>query len=318
MFLTDGPQLADAVIGIDFGGTKIDVALASAHGEVLKQARLETRAYEGPDQALERVVEAVHNLTAYAEAKGLSVVGHAAVCPGVVQEERILLVPNLAGWEDLALGRRLGEALNQERIPVWNDVRAGALAEVLYGNLRAADPGVYLSLGTGIAVALSIGGKILAGAHEAAGEIGYLGVEMAPSSTSAQHAPLEEIVGGKALGERASRLLGEELDAAALFARTDPAAQQVLHHALGVLAAAVANIAVLLDPARVVVGGGLMGSAEPILSVLRAQLNRCVPFPPEVVGARFSEKASLRGAIALALTASETSAPAGAIAGGAR
>jgi glucokinase len=172
----------------------------------------------------------------------------------------------------------------------------------VHGNLRGADPGVYLSLGTGIGSAVTIDGNVLTGAHQAAGEIGYVGIEMAPSS-SAERAPLEEIVGGKALGERASRLLGEHIDAEVLFTRKDPEAQQILHHALGVLAAAVANIAVLLDPARVVVGGGMMASAAPVLSVLRAQLNRTVPFPPDVLAARFTKDASLHGAITLALRA---------------
>lgn len=301
------PQAArpsTAVIGVDFGGTKIDVALASTPGVVLRQLRLPTRASEGPDQALDRVVQAVRSLTESAERGGIAVVGHAAVCPGVVHEDRILLVPNLPGWEDVAVSRRLAEALEVGSVPVWNDVRAGAFAELLHGSLRGADPGVYLSLGTGIAAAVTIGGNVLAGAHRAAGEIGYLGIEMAPSSL-AERAPLEAIVGGKALGERASRLLGEHVDAEVLFSRKDPEAQQILHHALGVLAAAVANIAVLLDPARVVVGGGMMASAVPLLSVLRAQLNRSVPFPPEVLPARFTKDASMHGAITLALNAAE-------------
>ncbi|WP_446210369.1 ROK family protein [Micromonospora sp. IBSANI012] len=299
------PQAArpsNAVIGVDFGGTKIDVALAGTSGAVLEQRRLPTRASEGPDQAIDRVVQAVRELTEGAAQRGTTVVGQAAVCPGVIQEDRILLVPNLPGWEDLAISRRLAEALGVDSIPVWNDVRAGALAELVHGNLRGADPGVYLSLGTGIGSAVTIDGNVLAGAHQAAGEIGYVGIEMAPSS-SAERAPLEEIVGGKALGERASRLLGEHIDAEVLFTRKDPEAQQILHHALGVLAAAVANIAVLLDPARVVVGGGMMASAAPVLSVLRAQLNRTVPFPPDVLAARFTKDASLHGAITLALRA---------------
>jgi glucokinase len=124
------------------------------------------------------------------------------------------------------------------------------------------DPGVYVSLGTGIAAAVTVGGTVIGGAHQAAGEIAYMLVESGPvSAPSSAVAPLEEIVGGKAIGERASQLLGTSLDAAALFARTDPAAaQQVLQHALGVLANAVVNIAVLVDPARVVMGGGVRHS----------------------------------------------------------
>jgi glucokinase len=292
------------VVGIDFGGTKIDVALADAAGEVLERVRLATEAQNGAEQALERTVTAVQELAQRSANHGGRVLGYAAVSPGVVREDRILLVPNLPGWERLALGRWLATALGVESVPVWNDVRAGALAELRHGNLRGADPGVYVSLGTGIAAAVTVGGTVLAGAHQAAGEIAYMVVESAPVGAAASTvAALEEIVGGKALGERASQLLGTSLDAAALFARTDPAAQQVLQHALGVLANAVANIAVVLDPARVVMGGGLMASADRLLPVLAAQLDRVVPFPPELLVARFTRDASLYGAIALALDA---------------
>jgi glucokinase len=292
------------VVGIDFGGTKIDVALADAAGEVLERVRLATEAQKGAEQALERTVAAVQELAQRSANHGGPVLGYAAVSPGVVRDDRILLVPNLPGWEHLALGRRLAAALGVDTVPVWNDVHAGALAELRHGNLRGADPGVYVSLGTGIAAAVTVGGTVIGGAHQAAGEIAYMVVESGPASAAASAvAPLEEIVGGKALGERASRLLGTSLDAAALFARTDPAAQQVLQHALGVLANAVANIAVLLDPARVVMGGGLIASADVLLPVLAAHLDRVVPFSPELLVARFTQDASLHGAIALALDA---------------
>jgi glucokinase len=294
-----------AVIGVDIGGTKIAVALASGPGAVLREVRLPTLAARGPDQALRRVGEAVRHLTDEAAGLGLTVVGRAAVVPGVVRPRGLLLAPNLPGWEDLALSRRLGEALGTDSIPVWNDVRAGAFAELRYGNLRGADPGLYLSLGTGVAAAVTVGGTVLEGAHGAAGEMAYVTTEAGPSTST--HAPLESVVGGKALGERASQLLGEDIDAAALFRRGDPEAQQIVHHALGVLASAVANIAAVLDPVRVVVGGGMMGSAAPILAVVRAQVRRAVPFPPDVVAARFVQDASLHGALALAAA---TDAPA--------
>lgn len=298
----------ETVIAIDFGGTKIDIALADATGGILHRVRLATEAERGPQQALDRVAAAVHEIRAHASRQGRPVRGFAAVSPGVVQEDRILLVPNLPGWETLALERRLQSVLGVDSVTVWNDVRAGALAELRHGNLRGTDPGLYISLGTGIAAAVTVGGTVLHGAHQAAGEIAYTGVEAGPFSAAAtDHAPLENVVGGKALGARASELLGTPVDAAALFARTDEAARQIAHHALGVLAGAIANIAVLLDPARIVVGGGMMASADVLLPVLNAQIRRSVPFPPDLMEARFTEDASLHGAIVLALEAERSS-----------
>ncbi|MFJ8622651.1 ROK family protein [Kitasatospora sp. NPDC093550] len=295
-----------AVIGIDFGGTKTEVALADSTGTPLRRIRLATRAEHGPDQILARAGAAARELADHAlGALGLPVAAHAAVSPGVIQPDRILLTPNLPGWESLALADRLARELGVDAVAVANDVRAGALAELRLGALRDADPGIYLSLGTGIAAALTVGGRVLSGAHQAAGEIAYLDPGHpagAPTAVFADgHAPLEELVGGKALGERSAAELGEELTAERLFTSEDPAARRIAAQALDTLATAVANMAVLVDPERIVVGGGMMAAEAAILPALTARLARAVPFPPAVRPAHFTADASLHGAIALAL-----------------
>ncbi|MFJ4670833.1 ROK family protein [Kitasatospora purpeofusca] len=297
-----------AVIGIDFGGTKTEVALADSAGTPLRRVRFATRPEQGPDRVLARAGAAARELAEHARAVlGLPVVAHAAVSPGVVLPDRILLTPNLPGWESLALADRLALELGVPSVAVANDVRAGALAELRRGSLRGADPGVYLSLGTGVAAALTVGGRVLDGAHRAAGEIGYLDPG-APSGAPGRraafadgHAPLEELVGGKALGERSAAELGQELTADRLFTSPDPAARRIAREALDTLATAVANIAVLLDPERIVVGGGMMAAGAVILPALTERLDRAVPFPPAVLPARFTADASLHGAITLAL-----------------
>ncbi|MCW2985725.1 MAG: glucokinase, partial [Conexibacter sp.] len=94
--------------------------------------------------------------------------------------------------------------------------------------------------------------------------------------------------------------------AAEVFARAedgDRAARALVDDALDELAVHVANLAVLIDPERIAVGGGMMASAERILAVLRRRVEQAAPFPPEVVAARFVHDAALRGAIGLALDA---------------
>ncbi|MCX4690167.1 ROK family protein [Kitasatospora purpeofusca] len=109
------------------------------------------------------------------------------------------------------------------------------------------------------------------------------------------------MVGGKALAERCTAELGEALTADRLFTSPDPAARRIAREALDTLATAVANIAVLLDPERVVVGGGIIAAGAVILPALTERLDRAVPFPPTVLPARFTADASFRGAITLAL-----------------
>ncbi|HZX06662.1 ROK family protein [Kribbella sp.] len=303
--MTPSPPLRQSrhVVGIDIGGTKIEVALADRSGRILDRIRLETRAAAGPEQALERIVAAVGTLAELSErSHGTAVGGYAAVCPGVIRPDEILFAPNLPGWQQIPLAARLQTALGVPDVPVANDVQAGAYAELRFGALKGVDPGVYVSLGTGVAAAVTTAGEVLTGAHQAAGEIGYFAVGSdTPVDVVAGRAPLEELVGGKALGVRASEVLGAPVTAAELFARTDKPARKLTAQALDTLGAAIANIAILLDPERVVIGGGLMASADVILPAVADRLARAVPFPPELLAARFIQDASLHGAVALAL-----------------
>jgi glucokinase len=291
------------VIGVDFGGTKIEVALADVQGNVLARERLETRAELGPDQALRRTTEAVRRLEkAACDEHGAPVAAWAAVCPGVIQNDHLQLTPNLPGWERLSISRRLAEEFGVPQVRVANDVRAGALAEVRFGALQGTGSGIYVSLGTGIGAALTIGNTVLSGAHQASGEIAYMNPGTAPvGAVAAGRAPLEELVGGRALAQQASTMLGAELTSEQLFRRTDAPARRLVRLTLEVLAQALANLAVFVDPDRIVLGGGMMSDADTILPTLTELIASATPFPPDLHAARFRNDASLHGAIALAV-----------------
>jgi glucokinase len=295
------------VVAVDFGGTKLDVATATLDGRLRAGERLETDAANGAEQAVTRALACARELSeAAAVTTGGRLLTAAASSPGIVLEDEILLAPNVPGWTALPLAARLREGLELETVVTETDVKAAALAEARWGALRGADPGVFLSLGTGLAAGLVVGGRVLHGANGAAGEIGYAlrGVHDDVGAADGR-APLEEHAGGRALGERASRLLGEPLTAADVLARadTDLDARMLVDETLSELAVHVANLAVLLDPARIAVGGGMMGASELVLTALRRRVRLAVPFPPEVVEARFVHDAPLRGAIALAIDA---------------
>jgi glucokinase len=301
----------DFVIAIDFGGTKVDVATAALDGRLLLGERIDTDAGQGAGQAVDRAIGTARELAERTAAgNGSRCVGVGATSPGIVLDDGVLLAPNVPGWDALALRPALRDGLGVDPI-VATDVKAAALAEVRWGALAGADPAIFLSLGTGIAAAIVAGGQVVGGAHGAAGEIGYAlrGLHDEIGAPDGR-APLEEHVGGRALGERATRLLGEPLDAAALFARAehDVEARLLVDEALAELGLHVANLAIALDPRRIAVGGGLMGAAPLVLAALQRR-TRLAPFPPEVVEARFVHDGALRGAVALALDGLAASSP---------
>lgn len=296
---------ADFVVAVDVGGTKIALATATVDGTILEQRRLPTEADRGAPQAVRRALAEAAALVELTAARcGGRCLGVGAVTPGIVHEDRIDLAPTLPGWERLRLADVLRDGLGLERVAVANDVKAAGGAEARWGSLRGADPGLYVSVGTGVAAAVIAGGRVVRGAHGAAGEVGYSLRWVGDAAGAADgRAPLEEHVSGSAIGRRASRLLGADVSAERAFAlaATDPRARLLVDEALAELAVHVANWAVLLDPARIAVGGGLMRSADVVLAALRGRLDLAVPFPPELVPARFVDDAALRGAVALAL-----------------
>ncbi len=298
------------ILGIDFGGTKIALGLADpVTGALFAQRRLDTDAPEGAEQAVRRAVAAARELLAAAPSATLRSVG--VVSPGIVLPDRILLAPNVPGWGRLRLREEIAQRLGPGvPIAVGTDAKAAALAEWRWGALTDADPALFLSLGTGLAAAIIVDGTILTGANGAAGEIGYNLRGVADSGGHASgSASLEEAVGGRWLGERATALLGRPTTAAQLFALAehDAAARALRTDALDELAVHVANLAIAIDPARIAVGGGLTRSADVVFPALRRRLVQAVPFPPELVSARFEQDGALRGAVALAMTVSAES-----------
>ena len=295
----------ELILGIDFGGTKVAIGLADRAGNLLVTRRLDTDAQAGAEQVVSRALAAARKLLAD-EGAADKLVAIGVVSPGIVMEDRILLAPNVPGWEELRLRELVAAEFDGVPIEVGTDAKAAALAEWRWGALADTDPAVFLSLGTGIAAAVLVGGRLLTGANGAAGEIGYN--LLSPQDTdgfASGAAPLEEAVGGRGLGGRASVLLGRPVTAGELFglARENAQAKELVGAALDELSMHVANLAIALDPQRIAVGGGLVRSADILLPALRERLAGAVPFPPELVSAKFDQDASLLGAIAIALDA---------------
>jgi glucokinase len=298
----------DFVLGIDVGGTKLALATADLDGNRRFDDELPTLADQGAPAVISRLLEAARGLVARTSAAGggeLRAVG--AVSPGIVMDDRVLLAPNNPGWGTLALAAELRVGLDISRVAVDTDAKAAVLAEARWGTLASVENGAFLNLGTGVSLAAIVHGHVLRGAHGAAGEIGYhlIGRPGEPAFAEG-HAPLEEHVGGGPLGARVSALLGRRVTVNEAFevAESDNRVKDLLDEALDTLAVDIANVAITLDLERIAVGGGLIHRPE-WLGRLDSLLRRAVPFPPDLVIARFSQDAPLVGAVVHALDRAE-------------
>jgi glucokinase len=287
------------VLGIDFGGTKIAAAVADPDGVQLGTVTIHSAADESADQTFRRALDAAARLLDEVAPDGeLLAVG--ACTFGIPHEDRIELAPTIDGWGELPFGRELRRAFPAAELRMATDVKAAAQAEVERGALLGCNPGIYVNLGTGLAVAIVVDGMVLAGRHGAAGEIGYNARTVGARDDSSV---LEDAVSGKALGVAARQHLGPAAGPIDLFAAAvhDDRAARLLDDFVTELAFHLVNLTIAIDPARVVVGGGLVRDWDRLAPPLRAALDAAVPFPPELVLAAFPFDAPLLGAIALAI-----------------
>lgn len=290
--------MASSVVAIDFGATKTAVALATPDGEIVRRVEMPTTAGDGAISTVQRAVAAARALIAEVDSPPLGV-GVASM--GVTLEDRVLLAPNVSGWSDLALPLLLRSAFSGIPVRIENDMKAATFAELRWGALRDVQNGIYVNLGTGIGVGLVVGGRVLRGAHGAAGEIAYNPrTPRDELGAPAGHAPLEEQVGGAELVAQAMERFG--LDPAELFARyhSDAEVRRFVDGYLHEISFHLACLAIALDPSRIVLGAGLMRSGAIVLPAIARRIAAFTPFPVEVVPARFAHDAALVGAVALA------------------
>ena len=297
---------SQVVLGIDFGGTKIAIAVCGPSGERLAAATVASGGEEGARASLNRGLQAARDLLARsAPGPELAAIGVSTF--GIPYDDHVELAPVIDGWQDLALAEEVRAAFPGVPVRVATDAKAAAYAEAHWGALAEADPGVYLNLGTGLSAALVVGGKVVSGSNGAAGEIGYnlrtwsdVGVPLAA------RVPLEDMVSGQALARRAAKhtSYGQPMTAGEVFQESqDPGLDRLVTDFVSELAFHVVNLAILVNPARIAVGGGMVRSWERLRPGLQQALSAGVPFPPELVAARFPYDAPLIGAVALAVDA---------------
>lgn len=293
------------VLGLDFGGTKIAVAVSDVSGARLGATSVDSLPAAGASAALARGLGAAHDLLdAVAPGRTLAAVGAATL--GIPYDDRVELAPTFPGWGELPFGSTLRNAFPGVPVRLTTDVKAAAAAESRWGALAGCDPGIYLNLGTGLAAAIVAGGQVITGAHGASGEVGYSLRNPADVwLTAEQHDILEDVVSGQALAAAGTARLGEPVTAADVFtlAHSRRDAAVLVDAFVRELAMHVVNLAIAVDPVRIVGGGGIVGSWAQISPELRRALDAAVPFPPELVLAQFPYDAPLIGALALGVEA---------------
>ncbi|ROO85714.1 glucokinase [Actinocorallia herbida] len=291
-------------LGIDVGGTKIAVGVVDQDGQVVARGAGPT-----PRTGGRAVLDAVAGLAAEVAA-GLPVRAAGVGVPGVVDGGGTIVsaTDTLPGWAGTEVRAGLGDRLGVP-VAVDNDVRVMALGEAVLGAARAAEEALFVSVGTGIGGAFTLGGRPRRGPHGTAGELAHLLVPEAGDTACGcgRRDHLEAVASGPAIAAAYRRRTGGDLLPLTAVAERmragDPDARAAVTGAARLLGRTLAGVLSAMDADLVVIGGGVAGIGaaflDPLAEALRAEVLpplRAVP----VVAAELGTDAPLVGAALLA------------------
>ncbi|MEV4112873.1 ROK family protein [Nonomuraea sp. NPDC049695] len=302
----------DCVVAVDVGGTTIKGGLVARDGTILQLERRDTP--RGADRVIAAVSAFVADLSR--PRPGLRQVGVGLAVPGLVTPTHAVFSAAF-GWRDVPVA-----SFTDVDLPValGHDVRSAGEAEMAYG--AGGDDVLFLPIGTGIAGAVVLSGSLYGGAGGWAGQIGHIpvrpdglacgcGQRGCLAAYASGGAIATRYASGGAIAMRYASGTGEEVpgrgpgatarDVVRRAASGDARAAEVWSSAVDALALALATYTLLLDPARIVIGGGVSLAGDALLVPLRERLAARLAFrrAPEVVASTLGVDAGLLGAALL-------------------
>jgi glucokinase len=311
------PDPASEAIGVDVGGTKCLGVLLDSSGRIVAEHRLPT-----PRTGAELIATVTAVVTELLPSTPVPV-GIGA--PGLVDAAGTLrFAPNLPGVTEVPLRRELQRALATPRLVIDNDSTCAAWAEHELGAAAGSDHVLLVAIGTGIGGGIVTAGRIERGANGFAGEIGHMVVDPGgPRCPCGKEGCWERFASGSGLGwmareaaqaginRRAVALAGGDPEAVrgehvtVAAAEGDGEATVVMGRFAWWLALGLANLAAILDPDRIILGGGMAESGDVLLEPTRrafASLLEGGAHRPEVpiLTAHLGERAGAIGAALLA------------------
>lgn len=310
--------------GIDVGGTRTKVGLATSSGQVLSCQLLETGAYQDAESFLQAIAVEIGRQS---KAVSVSIAGAGLGCPG-----RIDFASGAVAWlktkleflEGIQLAARLGEWLGCV-VVCDNDVNTILAGEMKFGAGRGYRDVVAFTVGTGIGGALVLGGQMVRGNNWAAGHFGYMSLDpCGPRHICGNNGIVEEHASHSGIVRQLHKALeagedspltstlarGEQPGLRELFEIADAGDHVALRFAarltteLGTLAA---NLIYAFDPEALLVGGGLVTHRPDVLNAIWREASKRVEYLPpgatKMLPMALGDAAGVLGGVALAMEA---------------
>jgi glucokinase len=319
-------------LGIEIGGTKLQIGLGPGDGRLLRLVRETVDVPRGPEGIREQIAAVVPRLLDDAGIRHDQLKGVGIGFGGPVDDATGTIIKShqIEGWDGFPLADWIGEIVHCPTV-LGNDADVAGLAEALFGAGKGLSPIFYITIGSGIGGGLIIDGQIYRGCGRGAAEFGHLKVWVNEIVyyqdsllTGVYLVTLEEVASGWSIGKRARAMLDSGAGSDSLLlkladgqiaqvtadlvgqaaAANDLFAWTVLREPWTALSQALRQVLVLLCPRRVIIGGGVSLMGKVLFEPLRQRIST-LDFAPfvgltDVVPAALGQEVVVHGALALA------------------
>lgn len=323
--MAESNSKAEHIVGVDLGGTKILAGVFTPSLECIATAKLSTKSQRGVDGVIERIARCVQDAVDEADLSMKQVSGVGIGAPGAVNfaEGTVIFAPNLEGWRDVPLKKALEKKLD---VPVFveNDCNISALGvhvAELKGKPRSM---VGIFVGTGIGGGIIIDGQLYSGFCHTAGEIGHMVLDISGpkcgcgnkgcfEALASRTAIFQHIKNGIKDGQKTmlTEMLGEDLDdlrsgdLRKAIRRGDKFVDRVVEEAAEYIGIATANLANILNPEVIVLGGGVLEALEDEMMSVIVETAKDYAMPGvlkgvEIVASKLGDNAGITGGAVLA------------------
>lgn len=281
-----------AVIGLDLGGTKLAAAVFSGAGEILED---ETRLLAGRESqgVAHLMTEQIDDLLNRTQSSQIPIEAVGVSVPGIYRSATgSVWAPNIPGWDDYPLLDELQRHVGSDcPVVIDSDRTCYILGEHWQGAAQDCQHAIFLAVGTGIGAGIMVDGRILRGARDIAGAVGWWALSQPYRSDYRGCGDFEYHASGPGLVRVARDLMADNSDYTGplrhadvdqftakdifqAFRQGDALARQVLQQAIGYWGRAAANLVSLFNPETIIFGGGVFGPATELLDDIRREARK--------------------------------------------
>lgn len=277
-----------SILGIDLGGTKLAVALLAEDGTMLSKEVIPLNNRSGRE-AGQLITDHVRKHIA-AEGGSLKSIGVSV--PGISRHKTgTVWAPNIAGWEDFPLVSEIRKVSGNVPVTMDSDRACCILGEQWLGSARGCNDAIFLAVGTGIGAGILAEGRVLRGAHDIAGAVGWMALKKPYERKYIPCGCFEYYASGEGMAKLTREVLLQNTMYNGLLRQQDPV-QLTAHHvfaayeegdavAMEVIAEcvtywgmAVANLISIFNPEKVIFGGGIFGPAVRFIPAIRDEATK--------------------------------------------